>query len=847
MYTFDKKLGRMMFLKQAGAAALAASASVGAAQKKAPQKANTTKQPVEHTLKTNPRGKKLWGREAGAWIPSCCNMCGGQCGILVHVVNGVVEKIEPNDWNPDNYSNISADFFDGYSETYGCKEGGAICPRGNAGIMQLYDPDRVKKPLKRTNPDKSPGADPKWQEISWDQALDEIAAKMRSLRDAGEAHKLLWISEDHSFAHIQEDFCKLFGTPNFSQHSNLCDVARKASFKTMVGHERPLADFIQSKYILLFGWNPTSAIKWVYLPRILTRALEKGAKLVVVDPYLSDTAVKAHEWVAIRPGTDGAMALAMGHIIVRDGLYDKDFVAKWVVGFDEYAAYVKDKTPQWAEQITSVPAETIERIAKEFASAKPAVVDVWSGPGHQSNGVQGGRAIAALAALVGGIDRPGTLIIPEMRGNKHIELEPDEIAAVTLKQPRFDELNRYPLGHKSGVYCQLFNNLAQGKGPYKPKMMMCVFQNPMMSVPGSGTVAKALANLETLVVIDTMLSETAMLADYVLPGTVYLERYDLNSYWVTWPAVGLRQPVVKPLFGQPAEYETVALLGRRLGLKTKSGVEFFRIGPLSGHPIGNVTAWYEDYLSNELKQGGPGITLDELKALPGAVWVDKDGTKYQKYETPLADEVVSKAWFDGDRAAEGTAVFDKPKDQGGKRIGTVVGGKPVKGFATPSGKVELFAKSFIGKKDFEGKPIDPLPVYEPRDWQPSAEYPLFLINWKEASHTHTRTQNNPILLELKPENPLVIHPKTADRLGIKNGATVWVESPYGRVAAKAHVTRRIHPEVVGLQHGFGHTALGRNAKGKGTSDAPLRPTKADALSGMALHKETCVKVYLRKA
>jgi thiosulfate reductase/polysulfide reductase chain A len=167
--------------------------------------------------------------------------------------------------------------------------------------MQLYDPDRVKKPLKRTNPDRSPGADPRWQELSWAQALDEIAGELRTLRDAGEAHKLLWISEDHSFTHVQGDFCTLYGTPNYGMHSNLCDVARKASFASVVGHDRPLADFIQSRYILLFGWNPVSAIKWVHLPRIITRAVERGARLVVVDPYLSDTAAKAQEWVSIRP------------------------------------------------------------------------------------------------------------------------------------------------------------------------------------------------------------------------------------------------------------------------------------------------------------------------------------------------------------------------------------------------------------------------------------------------------------------------------------------------------------------------------------------------------------------
>ncbi len=835
MYVLDEKLGRRKFLKVAGATAAVAAAGAGAS-------GCTSVGAREHTIAANPAGAKAWGREAGQWIPSCCNMCGGQSGILVHVVNGVVEKIEPNHWNPNNYTNISTDFFNGYTEEYGCAEGGVLCAKGNAGIVQLYDPDRVKKPLKRTNPDKSIGADPRWKEISWDEALDEIAAKLKALRDGGEAHKLLWFSEDHSFTHVQSDFCKLYGTPNYSNHSNVCDVARKASFKTVMGHDRPLADFIQSKYILLFGWNPTSAIKWVHLPRIITRAIEHGARMVVVDPYLSDTAVKAHEWLAIRPGTDGALALAMGHVIVRDGLWDKEFAAKWTVGFEDYAEYVKDKTPEWAEKITSIKAKTIEKVARDLATTKPALVDVWSGPGQHSNGVQGGRAIAALNALTGSYDRPGTMIIPDKRGEKFMPIEPGETVEATIKQDRFDELKKYPLGHGSGVYTQAFENLATGKGPYQPKMAVVVFQNLMMSVPGVQTVAKALAKLETLVVVDTMMSETAMMADYVLPGTTYLERYDLNSHWVTWPVLGLRQPVVKPLFGQPAEYETVALLGRRLGLKTKDGKDFFRVGPLSGEPIESVPAWYEDYLSNELKNGAPKMTLAELKALPGAVWVDKKGTRYEKYAEELKPEQLEGASFDGNAKAEGTAIYDKPKEQKGQRIGTVIGGKPVKGFGTKSGKVEFVSKWLAEKTDAEGRPVDPLPVYEPRTWQPSAEYPLYFINWKEASHTHSRTQNNAWLLDIKPDNPLIINPATAAKFGVKDGDEVWVESKYGRVNARARLTTRIHPEVIGVQHGFGHTALGRLAKGRGTSDSALRPTKSDPLSGQALHKEACVRL-----
>lgn len=834
MYVFDERVGRRRFLQTLGTAA-----AVGAAGGTA---ACASFGSTPRSLGRNTAGEATWGREAGEWIPSCCNMCGGQCGILVHVANGVVTKIEPNHWNPNNYGNISTDFFDGYTEEFGARDGGAICAKGNAGVMQLYDPDRVKTPLKRTNPDRAPGADPRWQELSWEQALDEIAGKMKALRDGGEAHKLLWFSEDHSFVHPQQDFCKLYGTPNYHNHSNLCDVGRKAFFRTVMGEDRPLADFIQSKYIMLFGWNPTSAIKWIHLPRILTQGIERGARLVVVDPYLSDTAVKAHEWVSLRPATDGALALALGHVIVRDKLYDRDFIAQWTVGFDEYAAYVQDKTPAWAETITTVPARTIERLARELATTKPALVDAWSGPGQHSNGVQAGRAIALLNTLIGGWDRPGGMMIAARNGEKHQEVEPSAEAATTLAAPRFDQRQRYPLSHGSGVYTQAFANLADGTGPYQPKMAVVVFQNPMMSVPGTARVAAALAKLDTLVVIDTMLSETAMMADYVLPGTVYLERYDLTTHWVTWSAVGLRQPVVKPRFGQPAEYEVVAALGRRLDLRTRSGVPFFHVGAVSGHPVDDLTEWYEEYLSRELLAGGPQRSLADLKQLPGAVWVDRSGTRYEKYAAPIPAERLATAFYDGPRGTDGTAVFDKPKDQGGKRIGTVIGGRVVRGFMTPSGKVEFVTSSLAGRVDADGKPVETLPVFRDRDWMPTPEYPLYLINWKEASHTHTRTQNNSILLERKPWAPLVVHPETATRYGIRDGDVVLVESPHGSAEGTVKVSKRIHPEVIGLQHGFGHTALGRRARGRGMSDATLRPMRSDPLSGQAMHKETCVRL-----
>jgi len=266
------------------------------------------------------------------------------------------------------------------------------------------------------------------------------------------------------------------------------------------------------------------------------------------------------------------------------------------------------------------------------------------------------------------------------------------------------------------------------------------------------------------------------------------------------------------------------------------------LGPLSGESIKDLKNWYEDYLSNEIKNGAPAMTLQELKKLPGAVWVDKKGTRYEKYRDVLGEDKIQTAWFDGDSKAEGTLIYDKPKDKDGKKIGIVVDGRPIQGFSTSSRKVEFYAKGLVDKKDALGRPVDPLPAYAQRDWTPSVDYPFYLINWKEASHTHSRTQNNPWLLEIKPDNPLVMHLEAAKRLKVRTGDEVWIESPYGKVKAKVIMSRRIHPEVVGLQHGFGHTAMGRSAVGRGTADAVLRPTKSDPLSGQAMHKECCVRI-----
>lgn len=688
-------------------------------------------------------------------IPTCCNACGGQTGILAHVVNDKVIKLEPNAENPIGVANTYDDFIREKSR------GARMCPKGLCAIKQLYDPDRLLKPLKRRGREG-------WEQISWEDALDLAAEKLSFVKDKYGPESLLWFSEDHSFVHIQQDFCRAYGTPNYLNHSNLCDAARKAGFKLTLGDERPIADLANAKYILLFGWNPLAAVKWAYLPAALMTAIEKGARLVVVDPVFTATAAKAGEWVPIRPGTDGVMALAMGQVIVGEGLYNKDFVDNWTVGFREYAKYVTDKTPEWAEQLTGVPADTIRRLARELASVKPAVVDTWSGVSHYSNGTEATRAIAMLLGLTGQIDGKGNLIIPERVQPKHRQALPEW---PEIKTERVDGLGtKYPFAHKSGVYIEAREAMLTGQ-PYQPKAAVFVFQNFVMSVPNTAKSIKALRNMEFVMAIDPYLSETAQCADLVIPGTHFLERYDLTANWVAFPSISLRQPVIKPLHGGPTESEFIMALAQRLGLP-------------------GFDMSYEALLDAELRAGA-GISLDELKKLPGAVW-NKGPTRYHKYLE--------------------------------------------KGFATPSGKFEFYSGAMAAKG------LNPLPQLTETGFKPPADFPLALINWKCIEHTHTRTQNNPWLMEMQGDNPLWMHPAAADRLGLKAGDQVRIESAAGAGYGTLRITPEIHPDAVGMTYGFGQKGLGRIARDKGTALNTFYEGKAETLSGQAVVKEAWVRV-----
>jgi len=538
-----------------------------------------------------------------------------------------------------------------------------------------------------------------------------------------------------------------------------------------------------------------------------------------------------------------------------------------VIGFNEFRDYVNGvtdgtpKTPGWAEGKTGVPAETIYRLAREVSDSAnhPAVIDVWSGPGQHTNSTQGGRAITALLALTGQIGSQGQMVYPNRKGPTARTITVPPGSTTSYNRPRIDgkgkslAQNGYPLAHGSGIYVRardvmydsdLPKDQYYAKYPYlganadeadtnRPKVAIFVYQNFVMSVPNKAKNIAAINKMQYVVCIDTHLSETAQMADIILPGSNYLERYDFTLNWVTFWNVGLRQPAVSSWVGNPYKTETgiIMELGRRMGLAGGAG----------STPPGDFSMTEEQYFGQQillqsdmkkdlLPSGDPTnmadceAALNAFKALPGAVW-------------PAPDVLQS------DIANRGTKYGTVSK------LKTVIGGnqKIVLNSYSGTDAGSGTADAIQGYTSLQTAGYDPLPVYtDPVDapGQPGYDgYPFYLVNFKQSEHTHSRTQNNEWLMEMMGTNPVYINSVTAASLGIKDGDAIKVESPYATVDATAFVTEGIQPDTVGMLHGFGHTALGEIAKGKGSADGALPPGKAEAISGQACHKEVAVKVY----
>lgn len=682
--------------------------------------------------------------------PSLCNGCSSHCGMLVHVKNGRVWKVTGH---PDH----------GRSK-------GKLCARAHAVTTWLYDPDRITQPLKREGDTFKP--------ISYEQALDEIAAKLKEILAQHGPGALFYAHNPRETGKFYATrFMHALGAPTLLTHNASCNTPLTAGYSAILG-KTPGADLAKSKYILLIGRNPAEGIRTSYTSA-LAKAIENGAKVVAVDPRLSASGSLAHEWIPIRPGTDLALVLAICSVLVRENLYDAEFVANHTTGFEKFAAALANYSPEWAAPITDIPAETITRLARELAAARPnCVVDPsWKGAfgANYANSTETARAVGALNALLGNLGQPGGLAYNS--GAKFGNLDPERHPTPPKpKIPRSDGAGipgEFPLAPTGpGLPHVLCQKAKEGK----VRAGIIRHHNPVRNFPDPQHMQEGMKALGLLVVIETHLTETAMLAHYILPEPSFLEREEVvESVSGKNPTVATRTRVVEKLHPETHSFdEIITDLARRMG-------------------IGDYFNFTLDEL-NAARLAPLGITLDELKQ-------------------------------------KGSISLEGPEKKPG----------PPK-LSTASGKVE-FASEKWAKLGFNEVPnwIPPKTMPDPanpRSFRLIHGKQGYHSHTATANVPHLLQ----ITKDYDAER-LWINAGRAAQLGIADGDWVTIKSPLATRKVRAKVTERIHPEAVFLPAGYGnYSPYLKQANGFGISMNDLVPFQTESISGHAMMMEVIVEV-----
>ncbi|MFP4516975.1 MAG: molybdopterin-dependent oxidoreductase [Desulfovibrionales bacterium] len=521
-----RKLSRRDFLKVTGAAT--AAVTVGG---------NT------RVLKSLVRDAHAAEIPAPEWESkfSVCDMCFNKCGLIARVDKGKVVKLDPN-----------PKFL---------KSRGMLCARGNAGIGQLYDPDRLKYPLLR----KGARGEGKWQRIPWDEALDMAASKMKEIGDRYTRCGMLFTAGSDTQSTFVHRFAEVYGSYNITSHESLCLLSKNRAFLDTFG-EVPFPDVLHSKYVLMAGANRFEALVTPDSMDMMT-AMQRGAKLVVIDPRYTKTAARAHEWHSIRPGTDMAFMLALAHVIIDEKLYDAAWIAEKTFGIEELAEHVKQYTPKWAEGETGIPAADIARIARELAAAAPESM-VYPGrrTSDYENSSQIRRSFAIVNALLGNWDRPGGLLAAREVGLKN----------VSYSAPWYDDnpFDRVDAGvvpmlfDEEGAFVLMREAVIKGE-PYPVKGWFVYKSNPMATAPDRKRTMEMINALDFMVSVDITMSDTAWMSDLVLPAPSALERMDPASALQGSSAcacVVKRDPVVPAMFESRDVFTVLKDLAGRLDL-----------------------------------------------------------------------------------------------------------------------------------------------------------------------------------------------------------------------------------------------------------------------------------------
>ena len=697
-----------------------------------------------------------------------CGICSAGCWVTVtYDSDGKIDSVEPDD----------------------SSELGMICRMGEFSRDIVYSKDRLLYPMRR----KGPKGAYDFERITWDQAYDIIVDNLHRIKNESGPEATAIYTGSGSF---ELAFCDIyqpkgvavssassvlfpFGSPNTLGVGALCYVsfAMIAPHVTMGGmFINMFSEIEKAQLIVIWGKNPAAHCPPDDFVRI-ERAHKRGAEVVVIDPRKTAMAQYANaEWIPIRPGTDGALALGMCNVLIEEELYDEEFVKDWTLGFDDFARYVQHFRPEVVESITGVPAETITALARRIAKANGVAPVMYSGLEYSDGAVQAIRATLVLWALAGQLDVPGGLCFG-MRGNKFPINRERHVANPDVRKAAGH--NNFPIytKYRGEFHAGVLPEAVLEKKPYPIRLLISLGASIITSWPQSSIWRKTLEALDFLVCIDRQLTADAAYADIVLPATTY---YEIESYMVNGPIFRIRERVIEPVGEARNDVFILAELARRLG-------------------YGHLYPQDEDeLLRNALK--GSGFSVDDVRAAGGMVQIPTAMMEYKKWEKGLL------------------------REDGGA------------GFETPSGRFEI-ASSVLEEHGYDALPVYAEPGEGPMS-QPelAREFPLvFNSGARWNNDIHALHHSLPALAEERPVPTVMMNTLDAEERGISNGDYVHIRTKRGEVGMYALVTDDIVRGAIEA-NGMGGGALGSEAWRKGAVNELTDLERYDPISGFPVYK-----------
>ncbi len=759
---------------------------------------------------------KAWPRKEEkhyAIVPTSCFNCESACGMLAFVdkEDWTVRRMEGNPYHPASR--------------------GRLCAKGPATVNQIRDPERILYPLKRAGK----RGEGKWERVTWPQVLEEISAEVRRLILEGRRNEIMYHVGRPGHDGYMERVLQSWGIDGHNSHTNVCSSSARFGYALWHGLDRPSPDHANARFILLISSHLETGHYFNPHAQRIIDAKMNGARIAVMDTRLSNTASMSDYWLAPYPGTEAAVLLAMARVLIEENLFDRDFVRRWTnwqeymleekkkggADFEDFLACLKESyasyTPDFAEAESGVPAQTIMNVAREIGRAGSSFSShVWrSAASGNCGGWQVARALEFLNVLTGSVGTPGGT--SPAGWNKFVPLP----FAQPEGQDQWNELTwprEYPLAHHEMSFLLPYF-LKEGRG--RLGVYFTRVYNPVWTNPDGASWIEVLRDEEKIglhAALTPIWSETAWLADYVLPMGLGGERHDIQSQEThagLW--IGFRQPVVRVArerAGQKVEFTYQANPGEvweedefwinlswNMDPDGSLGIRRYFESPYSPGARVTVEEYYRWIFENSVpglpaRAAQEGLSPLEFMRKYGAFEIPRD--VYNLQDKPLSPDQLAGSCVDG----LGRVVAE-PK---GKVtvIGTVVDGQAVVGFPTPSRKLEFFSKTM--QEWGWGEYALPHYIRSHVHWKnldrEKGEFVL-IPTFRLPTLIHTRSGNSKWLSELSHSNPLWIHTADAGRLGFSTGDLVKVVTEVGFFVTRVWVTEGIRPGVVACSHHMG--------------------------------------------